>query len=381
MRRSARLLEQVARVETVHRYTSRMAKVDRDLWTLDPDIDFLNHGSFGAAPLRVLDAQSTMRARLESEPVRFFQREFEPELDAARLRLADFLGTHEQDLVFIPNATAGVNAVVRSLHFDRDDQILITDHVYNACRNAVDYVARRSGAEVVIAHIPFPLTAPSEAEDAILDAAGPRTRLAVVEHVTSPTGLVFPIESIVARLRRRGTEVLVDGAHATGMVDLKIDAIGATFYAGSCHKWVCAPKGAAFLQVHPDHDEELVPAVVSHGYNTQHDERSRFHLLFDWTGTDDPTAYLSVPAALDAMAAIYPGGWAELHDRNRTTALEARDILCEALDVPPPTPDSMIGSMASIPLPDTDEQPLAYGRDPLQDRLFDDHNIEVPILL
>ena len=350
-------------------------------WTLEPGIDFLNHGSFGAAPRRVQEAQSEWRARLEAEPVRFFQRELDDALDEARNHLANFLGARHDDLAFVPNATAGVNAIVRSYEFEPGDQILVTDHAYNACRNVVDYVADRSGVEVAVARIPFPLNSPDDAAEALLDAVGPRTRLAMVEHITSPTALVLPITSIVAALRARGIDVLVDGAHAPGMVEVDIDAIGATFYAGNCHKWLCAPKGAGFLHVHRDHPDDVIPSVLSDGYNTEHDERSRFHLLFDWTGTGDPTAYLSVPAAIDAMGSIAPGGWPGLTARNRTLVLAARNILCSALDIPAPSPEEMIGSMASIPLPDSESPPLAYGYDSLQDRLFFDHSIEVPIQL
>ena len=350
-------------------------------WTLEPGIDFLNHGSFGAAPLRVQQAQSDWRRRLESQPVRFFQRELEGELDRARDRLADFLGAQNHDLAFVPNTTAGVNAVVRSYEFASGDQILITDHVYNACRNAVEYAAQRSGAEVATPRVPFPSAGDDEVTAAILSAVTPRTRLAVVEHVTSPTALVLPIQRIVRQLQDRGIDVLVDGAHAPGMLDLDIAAVGATFYVGNCHKWMCAPKGAGFLHVHRDHHDGVVPAVVSHGYNTEHNERSRFHLLFDWTGTDDPTAYLSVPSAIDAMASIHSEGWDGLRMANRALALAARATLCAALGIEEPAPETMIGSMAAIPLPDADEAPLTYGRDPLQDRIYFDHNIEVPLQL
>jgi isopenicillin-N epimerase len=350
-------------------------------WTLEPGVDFLNHGSFGATPRAVQAAQSRWRARLEAQPVRFFQRELEPALDSARQRLAAFLGARDQDLAFVPNATTGVNAVVRSYPFVAGDEILITDHVYNACRNVVDHAAQQTGARVVIARLPFPLASPDDAVQAILDAVGPRTRLALVEHITSPTALVLPAQRLVAELKAIGVETLVDGAHAPGMIDLDIDAIGATFYTGNCHKWLCAPKGAGFLHIHPDHDGEILPAVLSHGYNTEHAERSRFHVLFDWTGTDDPTAYLSVPAAIDAMSSLHPDGWAGVRSHNRDLALEARDVICDALDIDAPAPDEMIGSMASIPLPDTDLDPLGYGRDPLQDTLHFEYNIEVPLQL
>jgi isopenicillin-N epimerase len=349
-------------------------------WTLDPGIDFLNHGSFGAAPRPVQQAQQRWRDRLEAEPVRFFQRELYGALDEARGRLADFLGARHDDLAFVPNATAGVNAVVGSYAFEPGDEILVTDHVYNACRNVVDHTARRTGARVVVAHIPFPLSSPATAAAAVLGAAGARTRLAMVEHVTSPTALVLPIGDIVGELTARGVDVLVDGAHAPGMVDLDLEGLGATFYTGNCHKWLCAPKGAGFLHVHRGYGAEVLPAILSHGYNAEQGERSRFHQLFDWTGTDDPTAFLSVPAALDAIGSLLAGGWPELRERNRRTALAARDVLCEALGVAPPAPDEMIGSMAAVPLPDAATPPPPHGRDALQERLFFDHAIEVPVV-
>lgn len=356
-----------------------MPEIGAPFWTLAGDVDFLNHGSFGATPRPVQEAQERWRRHIESEPVRFFQRELEGELDEARRRLAAFVGADDRQLAFVPNATAGVNAVLRSYPFAPGDEILVTDHVYNACRNTADFVAARTGARVVESTVPFPGSSPDAAVRAIVERTSPRTRLAVVEHVTSPTALVLPIEDIVASLRSRGISVLVDGAHAPGMLPLDLDSVGATFYTGNCHKWMCAPKGAGFLHVDRDYASEVVPAVVSHGYNTEPGDRSRFHLLFDWTGTDDPSAYLSVPAALDAIAGEMDGGWEGLMRANRSLTLAARNVLCSELGVPPPAPEVMIGSMASIPLPDSTETPLEYGRDPLQDRLLFDHDIEVPI--
>lgn len=363
------------------RYARRMSERTRSFWTLEPGIDFLNHGSFGAAPRPVQEAQSRWRSRLEAEPVRFFQRELQGALDGARARLAEFLHATADDLAFVPNATAGVNAVLRSYAFEAGDEILVTDHVYNACRNAVDYVAARFDVTVAVARIPFPIDSPDEAVAAILGGIGPRTRLAMIEHVTSPTALVLPAQRITEKLRSLQIDVLIDGAHAPGMVEVDVSAVGATFYTGNCHKWLCAPKGAGFLWVHPDYAPEIVPTIVSHGYNAVPDTRSRFHLLFDWTGTDDPTPYLAVPAALDAMGSIHVGGWPELMAANRRLALAGRDRLCEALGTDPPAPDTMIGSMASIPLPDTHHAPLARGLDPLHDRLFAEHGIEVPVQL
>ncbi|MFQ5966675.1 MAG: aminotransferase class V-fold PLP-dependent enzyme [Acidimicrobiia bacterium] len=352
-------------------------------WDLDPDLVFLNHGSFGACPRPVLDEQSRWRSEMEFQPVDFFVRRIEGHLDSALARLASFLGADPVDLVWVPNATAGVNAVLRSLEFGPGDELVTTDHAYNACRNALEYVAARSGAEVVVARVPFPLESPDQVLNSILEAAGPQTRLALIDHVASPTGLIFPIERIVAELAERGIDTLVDGAHAAGMVPVEISKINATYYTGNCHKWLCAPKGAGFLHVRPDLQDRIVPTAISHGANSPRKDRSRFRLLFDWTGTGDPTPMLAVPAALDFMSDLVPGGWAEVMDTNRTLALAGRDIVTQSLGVEDPAPDEMIGSMASVPLPDAEDadppESSLYG-DPLQDDLLSRWRIEVPLV-
>jgi isopenicillin-N epimerase len=197
--------------------------------------------------------------------------------------------------------------------------------------------------------VPFPLAGDDEVVEAVLGAATPRTRLAVLDHVASVTALVFPIERLVRELRSRGVETLVDGAHALGMVPLDLRALGAAGYTGNAHKWLCAPKGAAFLQVRRDRQAPLHPLVISHAY--QPGSEARFPDEFDWVGTDDPTAFLVLPECIRFLAGRLPGGWPALAARNHALALEARGLVCDALDVPAPCPERMVGSMASVPLP------------------------------
>lgn len=345
---------------------------------------FLNHGSFGCCPRPVLKFQRAIQDRLERQPVGFLVDEFEALWDKSRRALARFVGADAQDLVYVGNATTGVNTVLRSLEFKRGDELLVTDHEYNACRCALDFVAARAGARVVVAKIPFPIHSPQQAADAVLERVTRRTRLALVDHVTSPTGLILPVENIVRELNRRGVESLVDGAHAPGMMPLNLNRLGATYYTGNAHKWLCTPIGAALLHIRRDRQKNIRPLVISHGANSPRTDRSRFLLEFGWMGTADFSAWLSVPESLRVIGSLLPGGWPAVMRRNRALALAARKLLCEALNVLPPCPDEMIGALAAVPLPDMTAADAAritnvIALDPLRGRLLREHGIEVPV--
>lgn len=314
----------------------------RAAWALDPDFLTVNHGSFGATPRSVLAEQQAWRARMEAQPSRFMRAVMPGALRAAADRLGDFVGARGSDLVFVDNATAGCNAVLRSARFAPEDEIVVLSHGYGAVRNTVRFVAEPAGARIFEASLPFPHPTPNDIVDAVSAALTERTRLTVIDHITSGSAIVIPAAEIVARCHAHGVPVLIDGAHAPGQIDLDLTAIGADWYAGNCHKWLCAPKGAAFLWAAPHRQAGLHPTVISHGLD------KGFLAEFDWTGTRDPSAVLSVPAALDFHHQL---GGAALRARNIALAAEAGDLLARRLNTEAGTHGPCAGAMAVVRLP------------------------------
>jgi isopenicillin-N epimerase len=356
-------------------------------WRLDPEVVFLNHGSFGACPAAVLENQRELRELMEREPIRFFVELAEPMLDEARACVAGLVKGDADGVVFVPNATAGVNTVMRSLRFNAGNELLTNTHEYNACNNVLDLAARQWGAKVVVADVPFPLRSAREVVDAILGAVTSRTKLVMLSHITSPTGLVFPIAPIVEECARCGIETLIDGAHAPGMVPIDLGALGATYYTGNFHKWLCAPKGSGFLWVAPERRGDIRPLIVSHGANSTRADRPKYRVEFDYTGTFEITPYLCVPAAFEFLSSLFPGGLSDLMEHNRRQTLEARRILCGALGIERPNeiaPESMIAALASVPIPGAPggalrPSPRGY-HDALQDALIERHGVQAPVI-
>ena len=350
-------------------------------WLLDPEVLHLNHGSFGATPGVVLEAQQPIRTRIEANPTRFFlEGEYQERLDCSRHAVAQFVGADPAGLVFVTNATTGVNSVLRSLEpsLSPGDEILVTDHEYNACANAAVVSAARAGAVVTTVAVPFPLENRSEVVDAVLGAVTDRTRILLIDAVTSATGLVLPVDELVAQLEP-DVRVLVDAAHAPGMVDFDVTKLGASYVTANCHKWMCSAKGAAFLWVRSDRRDGMHHAVVSHGYNGGWPSQGgHLHAQFDWTGTHDPAAWLTVADALAAVEAMHPDGWPGVKAAICEMCLGGREVLIEALGIDPPAPADMIGAIASVPLPPADHSGSAIF-DPLMAALRERHGIEVPV--
>jgi isopenicillin-N epimerase len=364
---------------------------------------FLNHGSFGACPLEVLEEQSRLRALMEREPVGFFVERYPGLLDESRAALASFVGCDAEDLVFVPNATTGVATCLENLApgLRPGDELLAGAHEYPACMNNLRRAAGRTGANVVTFEVPFPLKSADEVVDAVMAKVTERTRVALISHVTSPSALVLPVERIVRELEGRGIAVIVDGAHAPGQVGgLNLGTLGASFYTANCHKWICSPKGSALLHIRRDQQEGFRPLVLSNNAEKPRPGRKHLQTEFDYVGTTDVSAWMTVGTAISAMAGIvangatraasgdarWRAGWQEIARRNHALALKGREIVCRAIGVAAPAPDSMLGAMATMFLPEHSPErrtrlaarPTRY-HDALQDALLDRHGVQVPV--
>ncbi len=351
------------------------------MWALDQSRSHLNHGSFGAVPVEVLERQASWIRRIEANLTSFMVNELPHGLDRARDATASFVGADPSGLVFVRNASIGVASVLRSIEpsLRPGDQIVTTAHDYNAIRQMLVFLGDRTGVEIRVARVPFPLESPEQVTQAVLAEVNERTRLMVLDHITSPTGLVFPIDDVISALEPE-IPVLVDGAHGPGQVALDLEGLGASWYTGNLHKWVCAPKGAGFLHTRQDRRAMTVPTVISHGWNAVVPEgSSRYRMLFDWVGTDDFSPWLVVPDALEAVAAAEPGGWPAVMKRNHELALQARSVLSEILQMAPSAPDEMVGSMVAIPLTDASGSDPGGDLSPLMGTL-DDEGFEVIVM-
>lgn len=345
----------------------------RGLWQLDEHGVFLNHGSFGACPTEVQAAQEAVRRRMEHQPDVFFRREIQPDspgssIRAAAARLAAMVGCTGEDLAFVENATAGTQAVLRSMEFKSGDRILLTDHGYNAVRLMVEARCRETGAEPLVVPIPIPTT-PDEAAQRIADAVTPAVRLAIVDHITSPTGIVFPLERIVPALREHGAMVFIDGAHGVGQVPLDMAAIGADWYVSNAHKWLYAPKGSAFLYASKAAAARTRPPVVSHYVE------AGFPRAFDYMGTRDNSSWLAIPAAIEFFERLGPEA---LHAHEASLIDEATELMA-SIGAEPISSRDMCAAMRSFLVDWKGEATRDAAREAIN-RLWDEERIQVAFM-
>jgi isopenicillin-N epimerase len=346
-----------------------------EYFQLRRDITFLNHGSYGACPTPVFETYQRWQRELEAQPVAFLGRRLDGLLADARTPLAAYLGTDAANLVFVPNATHGVNIVARSLQLEPGDEVLGTDHEYGAVERTWRFLCGQSGAHYRSQHIPLPVTDAAAIVEQLWQGVTERTRVIVVSHISSPTALIFPVAEICRRAREQGILTIMDGAHAPGQIDLALDALGADFYAGNCHKWLSSPKGAAFLYARPERQPLLQPLVVSWGWESREPGPSPFQDYYGWIGTDDPSAYLSVPAAIEFQQ---QHNWPEVRARCHQLAAEAAERIGQLTGLSPISPDSAEWweQMCAIPLPARE----GMTAERLQAALWEQHQVEVPIV-
>ena len=342
------------------------------------DVVFLNHGSFGACPRPVFEAYQNWQLELERQPVAFLGRDLTERMRDAREAMAAELHTSADHVVGLTNATLGLNIVAQSLALKPGDQILTTDHEYSALEKTWTYVARRTGAEIVVVPVPVPLVSEARFTETILAGFTDRTRVLFLSHITSPTALVFPIEKALAAARGRGIYTVIDGAHTPGHIRLDLDALGADFYAGNCHKWLMAPKGSAFLHVRPELQGLINPLVISHGWTAESKTpgaigafgNSPFIDELEMQGTRDPAAWLAVPAAL---AFRRDNDWDEVAAHCRALAQGTAARLAERTGLAPlGSPELCAPQMVAMPIPDCDPAELQRG-------LIDRYGIEIPV--
>lgn len=349
-------------------------------WSLNDSIVFLNHGSFGACPAYVQHQREILLRKIESDPMEFLLDLHQPLLRKLTAELEQFTGAEAGSIVMVENATTGINTVLRNLPVRAGDSLIVTDQEYFSSANALLVLAEQKELDLIRVDIPWP-----SSEDAVLEAferaVQPGVRFALVDHIVSSSGIVLPLKKIISLLSMNGIETIVDGAHGPGQLSLNLSELGCMAYTGNCHKWLCSPRSAALLYVRPDFQQGFKPLVVSHLPSEFDTDLSDFQIQFSWNGTPDPTPALAVSASLEFMGGLLSGGWSGVMEENRRKALAARDHLCNYLGVHPPCPDSMVGSMAAVPLIGT---PPPVGRnlhwtDPTQRLLRAKYGIVVPL--
>lgn len=344
----------------------------RQLFLLRPDVIFLNHGSFGACPRPVFEAYQNWQLELERQPVEFLGRRFVDLMRSARTALAAYIGAAPDDLVFVPNATTAVNIVAHSLPLRPGDEVLSTDHEYGAMDRTWRFICQKRGARYINQNLPLPLQSPEQIIETIWAGVTDRTRVLFMSHITSPTALILPVADLIRRAQSSGILTVVDGAHAPGQIPLDLKTLGADFYAGNCHKWLCAPKGSAFLFARREVQHLLEPLIVSWGWQSDTPSPSRFVDEQEWQGTRDISAYLTVPDAIRFQA---EHSWPYVQQRCHELASFARHAISDLTGLEPLYPDSpnWYAQMITLPLPSCDPQEL-------KQRLYEEFAIEVPLI-
>ena len=351
----------------------------RAQFQLQQDVTFLNHGSYGACLHDVTEHQIEMIRSLERQPVKFFNKFLLPMLEDVRQVLGDFLGCSPSNLGFVRNATSGVNSILRQYPFDKGDEMVVTNHGYRACAYASSAVCKDKEVAIKVAEIPFPLKDHHQIMTSIQKCFSNKTKLLMVDHVSSPTGLIFPIKEIIELAHEHQITVIVDGAHAPGMLPLELEGLGADFYVGNCHKWLAAAKSSGFIFMDKRHHCHFRGEVISHAQDWD-STAPFFQRDGDWPGTWDPSSVLTIPTAISSMRSLF-GSWDALREHNSSLVAAATDLLTSQLGVSRLAPQYMFGSMVPLPLPLPSSSFDTAQLGSIKDRLLDEFMIEVPLYL
>jgi isopenicillin-N epimerase len=346
----------------------------KELFMLDPDIVFLNHGSFGACPIPVFNVYQEWQRKLENQPVAFITTQLSERLAEARTILGQFINARPEDIVFVPNATFGVNVIAHSLSLKTGDEVLATNHEYGACRNTWEFVTRKMGAVYKQSSIPLPLESPQEIIEKFWSGVTPRTKLVFMSHITSPTAVQFPVKEICARSRQANILSIIDGAHTPGHIPIDMESIGADFYIGNCHKWLMAPKGSAFLYTRPERQYLVQPLIVSWGWGEDKSATtgSEFLDYLQWWGTRDPSAYLTVPAAIQFQT---ENNWVLVKKQSHSLVNQALSRICELVKKATLYGENNVfHQMAIAPLP------FITDLKEFKARLYHEYRIEIPCI-
>jgi isopenicillin-N epimerase len=351
-------------------------------WKLDPGIVYLNHGSFGATPTAVLEKQYRLQMETEAEAVRFFIDRLPGLYQISKKALAGFTGTDPNNLVFVQNTTTGVNTVLKSMRGVAGDEWLTTSHAYGACVHAFRHYAAQNKCTVTVAAVDYPVQNEHDIVAGIEKTITAKTTIALIDYITSASAVIFPVKKIVELLQSRGIKVIVDAAHAPGMVDFHIDTLQPDFFIANCHKWICSPKGSAFLYVAPQHQHLVEPLVISHYNDMAEGTAAHWSNQFFWDGTHDFSAYVCVKDALEFMPSLVAGGWQGIKKQNHELVWQAAEKIAGALQVSLPAPKEMIGSICNIPMPDGNPSERKFHSNvSLKNMLYQKYRIEVPVMV
>lgn len=351
-------------------------------WALDASIVYLNHGSFGATPKRVLEKQAAIQKLCEYEAIDFFVEKLQGLVDESKQYLAEFVGTDTNNIVFVNNTTEGVNTILNSITTHAGDEWLITNHNYGACINALKHYAKRNSCKVNIANIPYPVFSPQEIIDSVCNAITPNTKLALIDYVTSASAIIFPVKEIIQLLKAKGIKVLIDAAHAPGMIDFNIEKLQPDFFVANCHKWICSPKGSAFMYVAPEHQSQIFPLVISHFNDSALGSKAHWANQFMFSGTRDYSAFISVKDALQIMPEIAETDWDGIRARNHELVWLAANKIAGVFGLELPCKEEMVGTICNIPMPDGQKPERSFNTNTrLKKDLMEKYRIEVPIFI